>query len=954
MKTSTKLLLLLAAACLVRTGQAQDWEWNFGLHNKQSQLPISKAPKAQAERKARIEIPGALTPAGDNEYLISEGWSMIEAERTVSQPILDPKCDLSAWYNATVPGTVLTTLVDQGVYPDPYVGLNNLLIPDTLSRMDWWYRVTFDNPQAGNAAAPERARLLFNGINYKAQVWLNGQKLGNIAGAFTRGSFDVGGLLRDKDNVLAVHILPVNNPGIPHEQIVEEQGPNGGLLCLDGPTFIATEGWDWMPGIRDRSIGIWQDVRLCFSGDVTLEDPQVITDLPLPDTTRADISVRTVVRNRSDRPQTTTLTGEIGDIRFEKSIQLAPQARAEVSFTPDEFPQLRMADPALWWPNGYGAQPLYTLRLTASTPEGASDTQEIRFGIREMSYEFMVDGAEQEGLRIGYSPTDIADKRPLFCYDHEKMRRMTALNPDVQIPILREGVDLTQFAKCEKSDNPYLVIGVNGVSIFCKGGDWGMDDAMKRCSREQLEPYFRLHADEHFNMVRNWQGQCTEEAFYELCDEYGMLVWNDFSMSTGWYSLRPHDFRLFLDNATDVVKRFVNHPSIALWCCGNETYAPAWLEERFQTLIAEQDGTRHYHGNSRYINMTTSGPWRYIRDFTEYYRTLAYGFNTELGAPSVPTYETVCKFIPEEDLWPIDDVWAYHDALVNGWVGWPEYCEDIDALGQAPCRNAQEFCDRAQILNYNLHRVMFEAWNDKMWESTSGVLYWMSHPAWYSVVQQTYSWDYKTFGTFYGCRKACEPVHIQWNLNDHRVQAVNASQQQFANCRASFEVYAPSGRLLFEKHRKTDLASNIKADLFTQALPASGEKLVLVRLRLTDAAGKTLSRNDYWCNEAYVNAPAGLYDLPAASLCVRIVREGAPERFVAEVKNTGKHIAPYVEMNAADPATGKSILPAYVEDSYFNLLPGESRRIAFELPAGTGAAEVTARALNARGACPYR
>ena len=949
MKTKCKIVLLLALACTVAKSPAQDWEWNFGLHYPQEQLPVSRAPQANAVRLPRVEVPGQLTPVGHNEYLISEGWNLIEAEKTVSQPILDPDCDLSQWYNATVPGTVLTTLVNQGVYPDPYIGLNNMQIPDTLCRMDWWYRVKFDAPDPGLP----RARLLFNGINYKAQVWLNGSCLGNIAGAFVRRSFDVETLLRERDNVLAVHILPVNNPGIPHEQIVEEQGPNGGLLCLDGPTFIATEGWDWMPAMRDRSIGIWQDVRLCYSGEVAIGDSQVVTDLPLPDTSYADLTVRTALRNRSQAEQRVTLAGRIGDIRVEKKLRIAAGETANVTFTPDEFPQLRMAHPDLWWPNGYGDQPLYNLELSVSTPQGESDCRQIRFGVREMSYEFMVDGDGREGVRIRYSPTDMQPKRPLFDYDHEKMRQMTELNPDVRIPMLREGVDLSRFEEIESDGNPYLVIRVNGVPIFCKGGDWGMDDAMKRCSREQLEPYFRLHAEENFNMIRNWQGQSTEEVFYELCDEYGMLVWNDFSMSTGWYSLRPHDFQLFLDNATDIVRRFVNHPSIAIWCCGNETWAPDWLEERFQTLIAEQDGTRHYHGNSRMINMTTSGPWMYIRDFREYYRNLAYGFNTELGAPSVPTYETVRKFIPEEDLWPKDDVWSYHDALVNGWVGWNEYCQDIDRLGSAPCADAEEFCDRAQILNYNLHRILFEAWNDKMWESTSGVLYWMSHPAWYSVVQQTYSWDYKTFGTFYGCRKACEPVHVQWNLNDCRVQAVNASRRSLPGCRAEMAVWSPQGKRIAFRRQEVDLKPNAKADLFTMPLPATDEKLVLVRLRLTDASGNLLSVNDYWCNEQYVNAPVGFDTLAAPSLRVRIVKDDKAGHLVAEVRNAGRTVAPYVEMNAVDPVSGKSILPAYVDDSYFNLLPGESRRIGIELP-GAVPVRVTARTLLPANDDPHK
>lgn len=925
--------IIIAIITLLVSSQflnAQDWEWNFGLHIPQDKLPSSRKAPENMERKPWEDSECILRSTGtDGEYIIDSGWGLISGEDAVSMPLFDSDCDMTGWYNATVPGTVLTTLVDQNVYPDPYIGLNNMQIPDTLCRMDWWYRVVFDSP----VKAKGNPYLLFNGINYKAVVWLNGHKLGYISGAFTRGQFEVGDYIQSKDNVLLVHILPVNNPGIPHEQIIEDQGPNGGLLCLDGPTFIATEGWDWMPAMRDRSIGIWQDVRLHYAGNVIIGDSQIVTDLPLPDTSYVDLTLKTSLKNRSRKDRKVTVKASVENISIEKLVNLKANETAEIEISHEEFAELRMAAPKLWWPNGYGDQHLYDMELAIYEGEEKSDSKKIRFGVRELSYELMVDGDGEQGMRVTYSPTDISPKRPLFDYDHRKLRQMVELNPDVRIPLLRDGVSLSSFAKAEKSDNPYIVFKVNGQKIFCRGGDWGMDDAMKRNSRERLEPYIKLHALENFNMIRNWQGQSTSEDLYDLCDEYGILVWNDFFMSTGWYSLRPHDFKLFVENAKDVVRRSVNHPSIAVWCCGNETWAPEWIEEELQKMIAAEDGTRHYHGNSRLINMTSSGPWKYIRDYTEYYRNLAYGFNTELGAPSVPAYETLLKFIPQEDLWPINDVWAYHDALVNGWVGWNEYSEDIDALGMGPCESAEEFCDRAQILNYNHHRTMFEAWNDKMWESTSGVLYWMSHPACYSLVQQTYSWDYKTFGTYYGCKKACEPVHVQWNLNDNGVSVINTTLNDIKKAKVSFEVYSVSGKRILLKETVADIQPNSETELFTMAIPKHDEDLVMVRLKLKNSRGDIVSINDYWCNDKYLTAPSGLDRLDAKGLRVRTLsaKDGV---YTVLVENKGRRIIPYVYVNALYDETGASVLPAYVSDSYFNLCPGERKIVEIEIPKG--------------------
>jgi archaellum component FlaF (FlaF/FlaG flagellin family) len=417
--------------------------------------------------------------------------------------------------------------------------------------------------------------------------------------------------------------------------------------------------------------------------------------------------------------------------------------------------------------------------------------------------------------------------------------------------------------------------------------------------------------------------------------------------------LRPLDHTLFLANAEDIVKRYVNHPSIAIWGCGNETYAPENLEEGFQKIIARYDGTRHYHGQSRFVNMGSSGPWKYIRDYTQYYSEIAIGFNSELGAPSVPTYGTLKKFIPKEDLWPMGDVWSYHDAIINGWVGWKEYVEDIDSFGAEPCISAEEFCERAQVLNYNLHRVMFESWNDKMWDDTigtSGLLYWMSHPSWYTVIQQTYSWDYKTFGTFYGIKKACEPLHIQWNLYNHKVQVINASTSAYDNLKVEFEVYNSKGESLLYRKTRVNVVSNGKVNAFVIDLPKTDEKLMMVRLKLTDHKGNLVSINDYWSNDTYTNVPEGLNTLKQTKLDIQVSPNKKGNNILeVKVTNRGKTIAPYVEMDILE--NGESLLPSYFSDSYFNILPGEHRTITIEAPKlnDTDSIKIiVSKALNAR------
>ena len=936
------LLLLLPAFAAAQL--------NFGLSSPQpeSNLPKSKAPRPVCERKAFVAEPSRLVPTAEGNFTLEGGWQMIEdatlAERNIT--VWDI-ATTDGWYNATVPGTVLTTLVEQGVYPDPYYGLNNLYIPETLCRQDWWYRISFDSPVISEG---EHYTLLFNGINYKALVWLNGTPLGNIAGAFTRAEFPVTHLLKQGgQNTLVVKIIPPHNPGIPHEQEFNSAGPNGGVLCMDGPTFICTEGWDWVPGIRDRNIGIWQSVELCRSGSVRLTDPYVITDLPLPDTSSADITISATLTNSSAKEQSVTINGTIGEVTFSKDITLAAGEQRKVTLGKDEFPQLHFVNPRLWWPNGYGEQNLYTLELSIEQDGKTLQQENTRFGVRELSYELMARNKEKQRIRFSYNPTE-AYRHGKVLFDYRQRKMTDKEYGQTVIPVFKEGAE-ELITPIPDSNNPHLVVIVNGVKIFCKGGNWGMDDAMKRCDREHLEPYFRLHKDMNFTMVRNWTGESTEEVFYELCDEYGMLVWNDFSMSTGDYNLEPIDAELFMANATEIVRRYRNHPSIAVWGPRNEGYAPNFLEDRFQELFLREDGTRHYHANSRLMNLCQSGPWGYFDKYQEFTTHKAQGFTTELGAPAMPTAETIRKFIAPEDLWPIGDVWYYHDLHQNI-HGWQLYISHINALGNEPAKDVDEFCERAQWLNYEIYRNMFEAWNHKMWQTTSGLLLWMSHPAWPSVIWQTYTYDYETPAPFFGSKKACEPTHIQWNATSQRLQVINASREEFSGAKATFTIYDHSGKKLWTKEWKgLNIAADNLLDVEQVSLPSTDEPLVLIRLQLSDKQGTLISQNDYVVDPANPTVYRSMGVMGKSHVESKVVRRSENDDAIVltvELRNRGENVALNLKTNVRSEATGEAILPAYASDGYFNLLPRERKILSVEIPKSVATSDmiVTHSGLN--------
>ena len=935
--TAALALVLINATPL----QAQ-YRQNFGLTQKQpdAALPKGNAPYDKPTPKKKSAVSAYPKATRPDTYLLNSGWEMADGETVIAgggSP-LSENYSTARWYNATVPGTVLTTLVDQGVYPDPYIGLNNMAIPDTLARRDWWYRIAFQTPKKD---AGKKAWLKFNGINYKAQVWLNGKLLGTINGAFVRGEFDVTSHLRPAGkNVLAVHILPPHNPGIPHEQsAVAGMGPNGGQLALDGPTFISSEGWDLVPGIRDRNIGIWQDVELQYTGAVTLKDPQVITDLPLPDTSVAYLTIKSQVKNHSASARKIEVSARLESLRISSTVLLQPYEEKQVVFNMESHPALKIENPKLWWPNGYGAPALHHLNLqVVDEAQKVSDAAAIRFGIRELSYELMADAAGQKAWRFEYSPTDLVKKEPLL--DNVKRRDF---GNKIFIPSIRDGVDTKGFTTLADTANPYLVVKVNGVKIFCKGGNWGMDDGMKRVSRKRLEPAFRLHREANYNMIRNWTGESTEEAFYELADEYGLLVWNDFWISTEGYNLNPNDQQLWLNNSLDVIRRFRNHPSIAVWCPRNEGYAPVGIEDELAWQLALEDGTRHYIGNSREINLRQSGDWHYVENYKEYFTKYAEGFSTEIGTFSVPVASTIRKFIKPQDQWPINDVWHYHDLHTNN-QNLPGYLKAVDSLyGKAI--DLDDFSRKVQMINYETHRAMFEAWNSKQWQNASGILLWMTHPAWPSMIWQTYSWDFETHGSYYGAKKACEPVHIQMNLHDQKVVFVNTSQESFPGAEVIMNVYDLDGKVVFGKTLSADLPKNVKTEIWTADLSGlSLSSVYLVRLQVKDQSGKVISENSYWKQNSDTRDFTAFNQLKKVGLAGKVISQ-TKEGVVVLLENRSSTPAIGIKLNVVD-AANNIVLPAYFSDGYFTMLPGEQKLVNISYPSGTKAVKLKTDGYN--------
>lgn len=921
---------LFVATCItfftIANAQIKENPANLGYKQPQPSVTL---PKSRCEIETPIlkekQTPSpSLKKVKDNEWIVSGGWEMISAEQLqgLTGKQLSATFNTKTWYNATVPGTVLTTLVNQGVYPDPLWGLNNMSIPESLSRMNWWYRTEINDVTIEKG---EKAWLVFEGINYETNLWFNGQYIGNIKGAFLKKSFDVTRFLKSK-NYLAVQIIPPPNPGIPHEQSgLSPKGHNGGVMVKDGPTFVCSEGWDWIPGIRDRNIGIWQDVKLKITGDAKLIYPQIITDLPLPDTSYANIGLNTEIECSKNGNYTLELSFDNRIISKKLSLT---KGINKVSLSEKEFKELIFKNPKLWWPNGYGEPNLYDFKIALKDANNKiSDIKTIRTGIREMSYSFGVSNSQGKNQRIEYNPLSVFEKTNESLFDNLKN---DTIADGLTIPRLFKNENSSLLKKIE-GDNPYLTIMVNGVPVFCKGGNWGMDDAMKRVSRERLEPYFKLHKDANYNMIRNWIGQSTEEVFYELADEYGLLVWNDFWISTQGYNIPPDDFDFFMDNATDVVKHYRNHPSIAIWCARNEGYAPKELEERLTKLIATEDPTRKYQSNSRELNLRQSGPWDYIDNVSYYFDKIAEGFSTEVGTLSFPTAESMLNMMCKKDAWPVSDSWYYHDLH----TGHEDYRAAI-IRNYAESYTLEDFSKKAQMINYISHRAIFEAWNSKLWDNASGILLWMTHPAWPSVIWQAYSSDYETNGSYFGAKKACEPIHIQLNANNQKVVAINTSLIKYENLKVNLNLLDDKGTILYTKSQDIKLEPNTKKECFEFQIPKNLKlpRYTFTKLEMSNNEGKVLSENLYWDSrqESWNNMFYGFNELQNVTLDTKCNFTNNLNELKAHItiKNPSNVVAIGLKLNLRDSKTGERLLPAFFSDGYFTLFPGEEKNIEME------------------------
>jgi hypothetical protein len=874
--------------------------------------------------------------ADDQKILLRKNW-LLQSSSIVKEDadkISSGEFQPQGWYSTEVPTTVLRALVQNKVYPDPYIGLNNMRIPDASDEFNktydlgkysylpdkrnpwkdpYWFWTQFNIPDHFEGKV---IWLNLEGINYRAEVWLNGNLVANakdVVGMFGNWSFDVTGYTNYVGpNTLAIEIFPLDYPGLPAVPQLKAFGPfglNGGPTGDIGKnvTMHCSVGWDWIPAVRDRNIGIWQEVYITATGPVDIRSPRIVSDLALPELNRAALTIEAELVNLSSSRKNGILISKIFPKNFKGSvvelkekILLESDQTKTICFDSQSHQALMMKNPGLWWPNGYGRPNLYELELVLEIEGKRSDSDQQTFGIRQVdSRVTMVEGWA---------------RRDFF---------------------------------------------VNGQKIFLKGGAW-VPDMMLNRSLEKLYDELRFSKEANLNIVRIWGGGLTPpENFFRFCDEMGLLVWHDFWITGDCQGTwdkgsqdYPYDADVFLENAADVVKKLRNHPSLLVWTAGNEGYPREEIYVPLRSeILAKLDGTHPFIPSSGYreppegwglswpdnqkAGTYSGGPYHWV-DPREYYKRVDGGkdwlFKNEVGLPSMPCLESIKKFIPDLTpdpgvKFPLNHTWGYHDAC-EGNGQYSLYDQAIRQRYGEP-KDLADYVQKAQLINAENYRAIFESVNRAM-DRVAGVILWKTNPAWPSVIWQLYDWYLCPNAGYCFTKNACEPLHVQLSLDDLGVVVVN-HYPETKDVLFRGDVYSRNMEKVWALNDRIRVGAASAVEIVKVDLPEKvKEDVYFVDLRLEDGLGHIVSENFYWLagDDDYTS----LSRLPEVKLDVEVKKADIEGSFIYQIRlqNPSDKLAFFVNPSIRKAKAGEEVLPSFWSDNYFSILPGRQKDLTVE------------------------
>jgi exo-1,4-beta-D-glucosaminidase len=800
------------------------------------------------------------------------------------------------WIPTTVPATVVAAQDAAGEfkqYGDLFVGMNLRKLPgmeykigDIFNMREmpdgspyavpWWYRTEFTVPPAN---AKRQLALHFDGINCRANIWINGKQLAeakDVAGAYHIQEFDVTKFVKAGKNTLAVEVFA---PKV---------------------TDFAINFVDWNPTPPDKNMGLWRDVYLTTSGPVTVRYPQVITKLPEKSVDSAALTVNADLHNVTDKAVEGTIVALLDGQTIKQPVKLEAGEAKTVSFTPEQFPVLNMKNPKLWWPVQMGQPNLHKLTARFLMGNTVSDEASIRYGIREVTSEMTPKGGK------------------LFRVNHE----------------------------------PVLV----------RGGGWAQDMMMRHPEgRLNAQIDYVLHMN--LNAIR-LEGQLEDDKFFDLADEKGLLVmagWCCCDIWEQWDKWQPDMLDIAKASLRSQIRRLRSHPSLLVWLNGSDGPPPADVEKEYLAVEKELNWPNPTLSSAAANATTVTGPsgvkmtGPYDYETPNYWLTDvnrkwggAWGFNTETSpGPAIPVEQSLQKFIPQDHLWPINDVWNFH-AGGERFMTVDRFNEGMNKIYGTP-KDLDDYERKAQAMAYEGQRAMFEAYAKNKFDST-GVIQWMMNNAWPSLIWHLYDYYLQPGGGYFGTKKACEAVHVQYSYDDRSVVAVNGNLEPHQNMKATVTVMDANLKHIFDKEETINLDPNSTKTIVTiPAFPEEPATVYFAKLSLADSTGKLVSSNFYWlpAKQSVVDwektpdtawSPIGTFEdmtalqqLPKSQVSATAARQGNAVR--VKLKNPSDKLAFLVRLSLNDSATKKEVLPVLWDDNYVVLMPGETREITASYPA---------------------
>ena len=849
-------------------------------------------PKMLSKTNSSLSIETAI--------ILRDGWSLqssCKVEKS-GEVISTPKFLPAGWYRVSVPTTVVSALVKQKVYPDPDFGMNLRTLPgvnypvganfsnipmqqDSPFMVPWWYRREFALPESYRG---KTIWLDFSGINYRANIFLNGKQIANkdqVVGAWRTYEFNITDrALPGKANVLAVEVF----------------SPTDKDLAI---TFV-----DWNPAPPDKNMGLFREVELRTSGPVAVRYPTVVSKVDADG--KAHLTVTALLKNGTNQPVKGVLKGQIEKTQFSQDVELGPNEQKDVTFDPTQVSQLNADHPRLWWPAQVGKPELYKLTMNFEINGKTSNTAETSFGIREITSEMNANG-----------------KRVFSINGKKFLVRGGGWSPDM---MLRENSQ-----RLKDQFNYVQDMGLNTIRLEGKLEPKEFFDLADERGILVMAGWCCCDAWEHWP---NWKPEDYAIAEQSLRDQI--------------YRLRSHPSLLVWLNGSDnppppdVEQTYLKVEKELLW--PNPVISSATGK---QTTVTGDSGVK-MSGPYEYVApaywMQDSLGANHPQSCNQGGCGGGYGFNTETSpGPAVPPIESIKTMLPREHWWPIDDWWNFH----AGGGAFKDLHVFTDALNAryGTANTLEYYTMKSQAQAYEGIRAMYEAYSRNKYTS-GGVIQWMLNNAWPSMIWHLYDFYLRPGGGYFGAKTALQAFDPVYGYDDNSIYVVNSRFENAKGLRVQTKVLNLDMAEKFSNESTVDVPEDGVVKVVGLPEISDLSPTYFVALRIFDANGKMLGSNFYWLStkpETIDWAKSTWYTTPTASyadftalsrlpkinvnVTERSERQGGDEITHVTLENPTKNVAFFVRLKVDKSKGGEEILPVLWDQNYVSLLPGEKREI---------------------------